>query len=489
MQRKSSIEFDFLFEHTQTGIILTDEKLSILKINRYLCNLYNFNYDFYSQLDNLSSLFENSLTDNLISFFQSGNEENEIVNLPLTLNNKTNIVTIKLFKKNNLFWIFINKDSTLFKLNDKFDKLGFGYIILNRNLDIININNVLQNYFGSTINKNFIEFFFETEAGYLSTHTGQTHLEYEREIETIIGLRWFKIIIFNNIFNELSMNYFSVILFDITSFKAMITELQKKNKMVLENIRLKNEFIANITHELKTPLTTIIGYIELMSKKIESASSEIKNINSNSFEKTNTIFLNKALPIILKSSNRLHYLINNLLKFSEIEQNHAQIHISLIDFYSIFDDLKYEVSGLLIDKKINLNFMITAAAQNCKFYSDSVKIKVIISNLLVNAIKFTNSGFVNITADFDKQNGDVIISVKDSGIGIPENFQHLIFEPFRQVDGSLSRKFSGAGLGLRLVKKYSEFLGGSITVYSKENEGSEMIVRLPALNNDILKSE
>ena len=467
-------EFDFLFEQIDLGLIMTDENLNIIKFNANFRKLFNFSEKYLKVGDNLSIFFGNYIISLLNEFLESDKINIQLKNFPLKLENDTHIVQMSLYKKNGLLWIFIGKDKILYDLNSKFDELGICYAIINNKQEIINSNTVTQKYFGSTNTAKCFNIISCHDVGFCAKGCqlllkDSAHLEFEREINTQFGPRYFKIISNSSRFDDPELNYISIILIDMTSFKTMLAELQNKNNMILENMRHKNEFIANITHELKTPLTTIIGYIELIHKKYSNNEIPVDTGMQD--------FMDKSLSIILKSSNRLHDLINNLLKFSEIEQNKVKIVIAHVDFKRILDDIRAEISGLLLEKKLNITFTVSDSIQNIHFYSDVSKIKIILSNLIVNAVKFTNYGFVSVNIEFE--NDDFInIRVKDSGIGIPQKFQTLIFEPFRQVDGSTTRKFSGAGLGLSLVKKYVEFMGGNISVESEEKKGTEMIIRL-----------
>ncbi|HON55771.1 MAG TPA: ATP-binding protein, partial [bacterium] len=215
---------------------------------------------------------------------------------------------------------------------------------------------------------------------------------------------------------------------------------------------------------------------ELSLKRLENPSFLTNENNIN--------FLISAFKSVDKSSKRLLELISNLLNFSSIELKRSGLFISLIDFNEIVDRIKSEILYQAEDKHIDVNFKLSNALKNIKFYNDKEKLNLILCNLLSNAIKFTDNGYVNLEIDYNLLNDEVVFTIKDTGIGIDPNQYSLIFEPFRQIDGTLTRKYRGIGLGLALVKKIVDLLQGTIDIDSEKEKGATIIVKLKNLKKE-----
>ena len=237
--------------------------------------------------------------------------------------------------------------------------------------------------------------------------------------------------------------------------------LQQAKKQVEEISRLKSEFLANMSHELRTPLNAVIGLSNILLDEtfgplIPKQAEYLKGINS--------------------SGEHLLSLINEILDLSKIEAGKEELECAT---FSLADTLKN--SFLLVKEKamkhrIELHSGISPEVG--AFYGDERRVKQIVFNLLSNAIKFTEpGGEVGITAF--AADGEVSITVWDTGIGIPEEKKNQLFQPFQQLDSSLSRKHEGTGLGLVLTRKLVEMHGGRIAFDSSEGKGSSFTVCLP----------
>lgn len=261
---------------------------------------------------------------------------------------------------------------------------------------------------------------------------------------------------------------------DISEHKKAV-ELQEKikeNYRLLSEARefdkLKTEFFANISHELRTPLNVILGAIQLLNYYDGMYISE---------EKSKQYFNS-----IKQNCYRLLRLVSNLIDITKMDAGYFEISPSNYNIVSVVENITLSVAEYVENKSINLIFDtdVEEKVMSC----DPDKIERIMLNLISNSIKFTNpngSIFINI---YDK--GDyVIISVKDTGIGIPEDKLPIIFERFRQVDKSLTRNREGSGIGLSLVKSLVEMHGGKISVRSSYGEGSEFIIKLPVVIADV----
>jgi len=230
-----------------------------------------------------------------------------------------------------------------------------------------------------------------------------------------------------------------------------ITHLHK-----LENLR--RDFVANVTHELKTPLTVIRGFIETLKGPDLSQSD-----------------MARFLDIIALESERLTRLINDLLVLSEIENNAEKPKIS-IDIRSSVKEAYQLLEGTANDK--NQNYSILLPDEPAFVAGDNDRIKQLAINLIDNAIKYTPAGGrVSVAVDIDEKN--VVMRVADTGIGIPEANISRLFERFYRVDTSRSRSLGGTGLGLAIVKHIVSLLDGYITVESRVGEGSVFNVYLP----------
>lgn len=241
-------------------------------------------------------------------------------------------------------------------------------------------------------------------------------------------------------------------------------ENKRKLTEVLECDKLKTEFFANISHELRTPLNVIWGSVQLL-----------QSINLNSCIEGYDI--NKYLKIMNQNSLRLLRLINNLIDTTKIDGGYLSLHLVNSNIEYIVEEITLSAVDYIKSKGINLIFDTDVEEKYMAFDVD--KIERIVLNILSNAIKFTKKDgtiFVNFYDLGDK----IQISIKDTGIGIPQDKLESIFERFTQVDGSLSRRSEGSGIGLSLVKSLVEMHGGTIHAKSKLGEGSEFIIELPA---------
>jgi len=265
-------------------------------------------------------------------------------------------------------------------------------------------------------------------------------------------------------------NVIHVVLRDITKLKEVekitqyrIEEKTAELKVQMQNAeaanKAKSEFLANMSHEIRTPLNAIMGFIELL-KEDENNEDKIK-----------------YLKTIDKSSHNLLEIINDILDFSKIENN--QIDLEYIDFNAI-DEI--ESVGELFKAKTfekNIEFVIGISPDFPKYLkSDVLRIKQVVNNLLSNAIKFTPSN-KKIIMDIAYKDSSLSVSIKDEGIGIPENKLKTIFKAFTQADNSTTREYGGTGLGLTISAKLIEALGGELKVKSELDVGSEFYFTIP----------
>ena len=244
-------------------------------------------------------------------------------------------------------------------------------------------------------------------------------------------------------------------------------EVEKKAKDLELSNKYKTEFMANMSHELRTPLNAVILLSELMSH------NRNKNLTFDDIKKASTI--NTAGKDLLR-------LIDDILDLSKVEAGKIDIIVDEFMPNELLEELKNLYEQSAINRNIEFNIKDT---YNDLIFSDKHRISQILKNLISNALKFTTKGSidVNISKSEDK-NLPIKISVKDTGIGIPEDKLSKIFEAFTQADGSTSRKYGGTGLGLSITKELSQLLGGKVLLDSKLNEGSIFTILLPNINQE-----
>ncbi|NOQ31199.1 MAG: response regulator [Helicobacteraceae bacterium] len=229
----------------------------------------------------------------------------------------------------------------------------------------------------------------------------------------------------------------------------------------------KSEFLANMSHELRTPLNSII----LLSKLLTQ--NQNNTLNEKDVEKSS---------VIHKAGNDLLLLINDILDLTKIESGNMELLSEEINTKELCEDMKGLFNALADEKKIE--FIINDSFKSA-FVTDKTKIAQVLKNLLSNSFKFTKKG--SITLSIIKEKSNLLISVKDTGIGIPNDKLEYIFDAFKQVDGSISREFGGTGLGLSITKTIVDLMGGRIDLSSTFGEGTIFKITLPLENNSVIE--
>ena len=257
------------------------------------------------------------------------------------------------------------------------------------------------------------------------------------------------------------------------NFLQMINELNLKTQKLYdakvfaeEANKAKDDFLANMSHELKTPLNSINIISEIMLK------NKGNNLDENQL---------KNIEVINKCGKDLIYLINDILDLSKLDAKKTQINLKKFDIkksiQNIYDKF-YEQA-----KNKELEFILECDDNFEEIYSDEEKIKQIINNLLSNAIKFTEKGKIELK--IENLNSQIKVKVKDDGIGILQENLHEIFERFKQVDGSTTRKYGGTGLGLAICKELCLLLDIKISVQSELNKGTTFELLIPKNSKNI----
>lgn len=230
-------------------------------------------------------------------------------------------------------------------------------------------------------------------------------------------------------------------------------ELEEQKQKAEESTKLKSQFLASMSHELRTPMNSILGLTELI---IEKAQLNGKN--------------KERMEVVLKSGRRLMTLINDILDLSKIEAGKMEIRDEDILLEEMIEEVKNTISPLTIEKGLELS-IVRDCNTRIIINTDRTRLTQVMINLLGNAVKFTERGVVKLRIS-QTENNMLKFDIIDSGIGIDEEAQKIIFEEFRQIDGSTTRKYGGTGLGLAICKKIIDLLGGTISVKSKPGEGS-----------------
>lgn len=276
------------------------------------------------------------------------------------------------------------------------------------------------------------------------TEIEKQNLMQNKLVESEAGLK-----IQNKEYSKLNKNYIKL--------NKKLTEALEK---ATESDRLKSAFLANMSHEIRTPMNGILGFTTLL-KEPDTSVEEQKQF----------------VEIINKSSLRLLDTINDIIEISKIESGLEKFNINEVDIIQELNDL-YEF--FIIESKqkgIELILHNPKITSDVKFYTDKKKVQSILTNLIKNAIKFTNEG--NITISCEIQTEHMALQIADTGIGIEKERQKAIFDRFEQADQGHTRSYEGSGLGLSICKSYAELIGGKIWLESEVNIGTKFFIDIP----------
>lgn len=226
--------------------------------------------------------------------------------------------------------------------------------------------------------------------------------------------------------------------------------------------QLRREFTSNVSHELKTPLTSISGFAEVMSAGLFKSDADVVHFGS----------------LIRKEAKRLLAMIEEIMHLTRIEENREKVHREPVCLPEIIRDIVEFMEPMLVEKKVTVHCTLEQAT----VLGDKGLLREMAMNLIDNAVKYNLPGG-HVYVSVRKRGDHIDFAVKDTGIGIPEDKQKRVFERFYRADTSRSRKISGSGLGLSIVKHIAEYHNGTITLRSKENHGTEIIIHLPSGNS------
>ena len=248
--------------------------------------------------------------------------------------------------------------------------------------------------------------------------------------------------------------------------KEKADELAVQKEKAEESTHMKSQFLANMSHELRTPMNSILGLTELI---LDSSSIKGKN--------------KERLEVVLKSGKRLMNLINDILDLSKIEAGKMEIREEQVLLDELIEDAENSITPLTKNK--NIEFRINKKTNtNVHITTDKGRVTQVLMNLLGNAVKFTEKGYVELSISAP-DNEILKFDIADTGIGMSQSDLQIIFDEFRQIDGTTSRKYSGTGLGLTICRKIADMLKGKISVQSEIGKGSTFSFSIPLKIMDI----
>lgn len=249
--------------------------------------------------------------------------------------------------------------------------------------------------------------------------------------------------------------FFALILIGLCMLIALVLFMQtikKQHQDILKNARMRQEFTANVTHELKTPLTSISGYSELIANGMATDDD-----------------VQRFAREIHHNSTRLLTLINDIIRLSELDVEEEETNFEQVDLYGIAEDC-VSMCQFSADKH---NVTLSAEGSQCFVEGDKGMLEEVVYNLCDNAIRYNKEGGT-VRVMVQQEEGKVFLSVKDTGIGIPDKHQERIFERFYRVDKSRSKSTGGTGLGLAIVKHIVAKHGAEMELHSEEGRGTEI---------------
>ncbi len=246
------------------------------------------------------------------------------------------------------------------------------------------------------------------------------------------------------------------------TLERQAAELEKSNKT-------KDEFLGIISHELRTPLNVILGYGRLLQEGVLGELNEEQS---------------RALTTVAKHSQELLEMIEGIVEATQIQAGAIRIENQPVDLASLFDVLKSRYDVLPREEAVTLSWF--CAPDLPKLETDQAKLMRILQNLISNAIKFTEQGYIAVSATHLPEQSKIEFRVEDTGIGIPEESQPFIFEMFRQIDSSKTREYGGFGLGLYIVKQLATLIGATVAVKSTPGHGSTFTVTVPMMKKNAI---
>ena len=268
----------------------------------------------------------------------------------------------------------------------------------------------------------------------------------------------------------LTLFFLILIISDFSKTQSYKTQLEMANLKAKKLLTSREQLISTVSHDLKTPLSTIIGYTELLGN------SEL-NTKQQHFTKN-----------IKGSSSYISKLVQDLLDFTQIEAGKITIDTVPFSLADVINEVASSIQAVYSQKPIDLSITIDEKLQQ-KIIGDPFRLRQILSNIIGNAFKFTEKGFIKIDGKVNLETQTLTLSIKDSGIGIDEKSQQLVFEEFTQADEKIEKKYGGTGLGLTISKKMAAILGGALSLESEIGKGSTFTIQLPLVFDNTATEE
>lgn len=364
------------------------------------------------------------------------------------------------------------------------DKMQDGIIILDKSGAIVDVNPAASTIFQKSVNallgQPAVEVFTTTpgmQENYLADTMHRDHLRFT----TRNGERHYTMQITALRDGQGQSTGQLVCLHDITDHIEVETALEQAREAAETASRTKSEFLANMSHELRTPLNTIIGYTDLT---LMGTYGDITPLQQ------------ERLGQVSENGRHLADLINDLIDISRIEAHDLPLHLETIDPIPLLDNVIQSTEKTATSKELRIHSNIPDKLPMIR--ADRRRLDQVVSHLIHNAIKFTPEGYIVVHAGVIERRDTIefplqlpvgpcqwlLIAVQDTGIGIAQEDQSMIFENFRQVDGSHTRRYQGSGLGLTIAHRFTRLMNGHMWVESMLNQGSTMYVLLPVVDSD-----
>ena len=463
--KRNKLKANLIEYFIKAGLIFLLTVIIIITFTRFIVKISK------SGLDVLTQFYRNAATDSHLidlsklyfkEFKILGEHANAMIIKRKSIEHQLNIETAyfeQLFENSPEAIAITDNESKGIKINKQFTSL-FGY--------------TKEDLKGVVIDTLLADETKQGEANSLNYLTAKGQLV---EIETVRKCKNGRLIDVSIMGNPIEVDGEQIAIFgiyrDITERKINEKRLTEAKNKAEESDKLKSAFLANMSHEIRTPMNHILGFTEIITSQ---------QIDENELQEYGAL--------IKHSGNILLQLINDIIDLSKIESKqiklslcHTPVNLLLSELYE-----KYYIRKNQNNKAhLILKIQKTLSDEDSIIYTDPRRLEQLLSNIIENAIKFTDEGFVKIGYHLTDQN-KIEFFVRDSGIGIPKQSIEHIFKSFRQMDGSDTRQYSGTGLGLTISTRLAEILGGDIRVESEENKGTCFFITLP-YNKDKFRIE